>query len=204
MKFDAVVFDMDGVLIDAVEWHYLAFNNCLKLFGVSIDVNEHAEVFDGIPTSMKLKLLPEKRGFPQRLHPLVAALKQRNTMKIIADLCTPTFEHEYLLSRLKEAGYSVGLASNSIRSTIQLMLNNAALIDYFDVIVSNEDVIHPKPSPDPYLKACSDLGVDPARTLVIEDNQNGIQSALEAGCKVHAVNSPREVTWANIAKVLGD
>ena len=198
VNIDAIIFDMDGVLIDATEWHYLAFNSALSLFGFSISTEDHRSIFNGLPTSKKLEILSDKSDLPENLHGVINKLKQKFTMEIINNECRPIFQHEYLLSKLKNNGYKIVLESNYIISTIEAMLKNAALFDYFDVIVSNEDVVNPKPSPDPYLEACKILKVAPSQALVVEDNIHGVISAQKAGCHVMKVSSPSDVTWLGI------
>ncbi len=76
-KIKAVIFDMDGVLIDAKEWHYLALNRALKLFGMSIDYEQHLRRFDGLPTKEKLLTLHREQGLPPKLFNFINQLKQK-------------------------------------------------------------------------------------------------------------------------------
>ena len=108
--------------------------------------------------------------------------------------CYPMRNHLALLSYLKSKGYPLGLATNSIRKTALQMLNCAGIQDYFDSIITNEDVQFPKPHPEIYLKSAEKLGVAPKELLVFEDNPNGIRAATEAGCKVLRVTNPADVT----------
>jgi beta-phosphoglucomutase len=193
VKIEAVVFDMDGVLIDAKEWHYQALNRALALFGHSISRADHLTTFDGLPTTRKLDLLSRERSLPRKLHPFINEIKQVYTVEQIHGNCRPLFTHEYTLSRLKAAGYRLGLASNSVRSTVDLMMEKSGLKPYLDVVLSNQDVSKAKPDPEMYLKAAQLLGVAPAACLVVEDNENGIRSAEGAGCPVLVVADVHEV-----------
>jgi len=193
LRIEAVVFDMDGVLIDAKEWHYEALNRALALFGHSISRADHLTTFDGLPTTRKLELLSRERSLSRKLHPFISEMKQIYTVEQIQGHCRPLFTHEYTLSRLKAAGYRLGLASNSIRSTVELMMEMSGLRPYLDVLLSNQDVTRAKPDPEMYLKAAEMLGVAPAACLVVEDNENGIQSAKAAGCPVLVVSGVHEV-----------
>lgn len=189
----AVVFDMDGVLIDAREWHYLALNRALALLGYEISRYDHLSTYDGLPTRRKLQMLTVEQGLPQELHSFLNALKQQYTMESVATQCKPIFQHEYALARLKSMGYALGCASNSIRHTMEEMLGRAQLLGYLDATISNEDVEKPKPDPGMYLMAMSRLGVQPEETLVVEDNENGIRAATDAGAHVMVVGSPEDV-----------
>lgn len=201
-KIGAVVFDMDGVLIDAKEWHFDALNRALELFGYSISRIEHLTTFDGLPTRRKLELLTLDRGFPAGLHEFVNDMKQAYTMEQAHLKCKPLFLHEYALSRLKAMGYKLAVASNSVRGSVELMMNKSNLIDYFEFLISNEDVSNPKPDPEMYQTAASKLGFSPAECLVVEDNPNGIASAESAGCHVLVVEDVREVTLENIVQAI--
>jgi beta-phosphoglucomutase len=193
MAIEAVVFDMDGVLIDAKDWHYEALNKALVLFGYEISRADHVSTFDGLPTRRKLEMLSRDRGLPRSLHPFLNELKQQYTIDQVYLMCKPLFVHEYALSHLKARGYKLGLASNSIRSTVELMMHKSSLAHYFDVMLSNEDVQKAKPDPDIYLRVAEVLGVAPANCLVVEDNPNGIKAAEDAGCALLVVNSVHDV-----------
>lgn len=202
MSIEAVVFDMDGVLIDARDWHYQAMNRALGLFGVKISMADHLARYDGLPTKRKLEILSEDEGIaslvPRGLYPFIAEMKQRYTAEIVYTKCRPVFKQEYLLAKLHASGYKMAVASNSIRNTVETMMNLAGLSGFLDVMLSNEDVSNPKPAPDIYMLAMRMLGVQPQNTLIIEDNENGIKAALASGAHVMAVNDPSDVSWPNV------
>jgi beta-phosphoglucomutase len=127
------------------------------------------------------------------LHSFLNELKQQYTVEQIHLHCKPVFVHEYALSNLKARNYKLGLASNSIRSTVELMMEKASLSQYLDIMLSNEDVSRPKPHPDMYLKSAELLGVPPSRCLVVEDNANGVKAAEAAGCPLLVVKSVLDV-----------
>src|SRR6476469_7409455 len=105
MSVQAVVFDMDGVLIDAREWHYEALNRALSHFGLAISRFDHLVSYDGLPTRTKLEMLSREHGLPVQLHDFINGLKQDFTLETVARECRPTFAHEYALSRLRQDGY---------------------------------------------------------------------------------------------------
>lgn len=198
VKIKAVAFDMDGVLIEAKDWHYEALNRALGLFGHTISRIDHLTTFDGLPTKKKLEMLTLDRGLPRGLHGMINELKQVYTTEITHQKCKPTFAHEYALSKLKGQGYKLAVASNSIRPTVELMMEKSNLRGYLDVLVSNQDVANPKPHPEMYLAAAAKLGVTPAECLVVEDNPHGVKAAEAAGCPVLVVQGVDEVYLANI------
>lgn len=194
----AIIFDMDGVLIDARDWHYLALNKALSFFGFEINRFEHLMAFDGLPTKAKLSMLSDREGLPAALHPFINQLKQQFTMEFVHAQCRPRFVHEFALSNLKRQGYILVVASNSIRNTVQVMLDRAALLPYFEFTLSNEDVKNPKPDPEIYTLAITNLGLLPEECLIIEDNENGFKAALASGAHVMKVQKVDEVNFHNI------
>ncbi|OUM09047.1 HAD family hydrolase [Pseudomonas syringae] len=194
----AVIFDMDGVLIDAKEWHYDALNKALGLFGYNISRHEHLTAYDGLPTSRKLDMLSVERDLPVALHGFINEMKQQYTMEIVHAQCKPTFVHQYALSSLKTLGYKLAVASNSIRNTVDVMMDRADLGRYLDLQLSNEDVKHAKPAPDIYLKAIRQLGLLPTECLIVEDNENGIKAARASGAHVLVVAHTCDVNLSNI------
>ena len=197
-KIKAILFDMDGVLIDAKEWHFVALNKALALFGMEISRYDHITTFDGLPTSKKLEMLTIERGLPKELCSFINKVKQKNTMDEVILKCKPNFLHEYALSRLKAEGYILCLCSNSIKKTISTMLEKARIHDYFDLIISAEDVLKCKPDPEMFLNAIERFNIDPSEAIIIEDNEHGIKAALSTGAHLLAVENVNEVNYFNI------
>ena len=194
----AVLFDMDGVLIDAKDWHYEALNKALGLFGMEISRYDHLSTFDGLPTKVKLEMLSKRYYLPQELHSFINEMKQEFTIDIIHEKCHPLFHHEYALSKLHKDGYKIAVCSNSVRKTIELMMQKAGLMPYLDLIVSNEDVKRAKPDPEMYLTAMEKFGLDPKEGVIVEDNPNGIQAAKASGGNVLEVATVLDVNFTNI------
>lgn len=189
---------MDGVLIEAKDWHYEALNKALSLFGFEISRYDHLVTFDGLPTSRKLEMLTVERGLPRSLHGFINEMKQRYTMDFVYTCCKPRFIHQYALSHLKADGYRLALASNSIRKSIELMIEKAGLTPFMEFMLSNQDVVKAKPDPEIYQIAIKRLGLEPDECLICEDNQNGIQAALASGAHLFKVDTVNDVTYANI------
>ncbi|MYM36634.1 HAD-IA family hydrolase [Duganella sp. FT94W] len=203
-RIKAIIFDMDGVLIDAKEWHFEALNRALTLFGMAISRYDHLVTYDGLPTKTKLRMLSLERGLPEALHGFINEMKQIYTMEVIYARCKPVFQHQFALSRLRAQGYRMAVCSNSIRHTIAMMLERAELLPFLEFYLSNEDVAAPKPAPDMYLQAIARLGLRPDQCLIVEDNPNGIKAARDSGAHVLCVHDVREVNYANIAQTLAD
>lgn len=197
-RIRGVIFDMDGVLIDAREWHYQALNQILVQFGLAISREDHLEEFDGLPTREKLQRLSARYGLPVELHSFINEMKQHYTVPLIHQHCWPVFEHQYALARLQRDGYRLAVASNSIRNSIDTMLTRAHLLPYLEFFLSNEDVVKGKPDPEIYLSAMHRLALAPAECVVVEDNPHGVAAARAAGAQVLRVSDPSEVTWSRI------
>lgn len=203
-KIKAILFDMDGVLIDAKDWHYEALNKALKLFGMEISRYDHLTTFDGLPTKVKLQMLSKRYYLPEELHPFINDVKQSYTAELVYQRCHPMFHHEYALSKLKQEGYKIAVCSNSIRKTIELMMDRAGLTPYLDLIVSNEDVSKAKPDPEMYQTAIRKFGIKPEECIVVEDNPNGIQAGKASGATVLEVATVYDVNYDNIMRKIGE
>lgn len=197
-KIKAILFDMDGVLIEAKDWHYEAMNKALKLFGMEISRYDHLVTYDGLPTRKKLEMLSIERGLPKPLHQFIDAMKQQYTMEIVYAQCKPRFYHEYALARLKKEDYRMAVCSNSVRNSIEMMMQKACLEKYFDFYVSNQEVLHGKPNPEMYIKAIEKMGLSPDECLILEDNENGIKAALASGAHLLKIETVEDVNYENI------
>lgn len=204
MTIKAILFDMDGVLIDAKDWHYEALNRALDLFGMPISRLDHLTTFDGLPTRKKLEMLSLERGMPSTLHDFINEMKQQYTMDIVHSRCNPRFTHEYALSKLKSFGYGLAVCSNSIRNTVEVMMHKANLIQYFDLLVSNEDVSKGKPDPEMYVKAITHFNLKPEECLVVEDNENGIRAARASGAHLLVVRTVADTNLDNIQRRIAE
>ena len=118
----AVLFDMDGVLIEAKDWHYESLNMALDIFGMPISRLDHLTTFDGLPTRKKLEMLSLEKGLPRQLHEFINELKQSYTQEIVFKSCKPLFVHEKALATLKSQGYKMAVCSNSVRASVTLMM----------------------------------------------------------------------------------
>lgn len=200
MTIKAIIFDMDGVLIEAKDWHYEALNQALELFGYKISRYDHLVTFDGLPTKKKLEMLSMERGLPRGLHKFINHMKQIYTMEHVYMKCKPLFCHQYALSRLKSEGYRLALGSNSVRITIDMMLGKADLMKYMDFTLSNQDVTKSKPDPEIYNTAIARFNLKPEECLIVEDNPNGVKAALASGAYLLQVDTVYDVNYQNIRR----
>lgn len=183
-KMKAVLFDLDGVLIDATEWHYDALNDALRLFGWEITREMHVAFYNGLPTKEKLRYLSEQEGLPKSLHPIIHKLKRKYTDDKVYNFCRPNYGKQLLLTYLKQKGYFLACCSNAQKYSVLNMLSRADIEKYFDLIIGNDEGFAPKPSPDIYFAAFKALGVSPEETVIVEDAPHGIAAAKASGAKV--------------------
>ena len=202
MKIKAVIFDLDGVLVDATEWHYEALNRALALFGYNISRYQHVTAYNGLPTRKKLEMLSVEKGFPRGLQSLVNKIKQKYTREEILRSCVPVFEKEFMVHQLKRDGFKLACCSNSIRESVELMLRGSGIWELFDCVLSNEDVKQAKPDPEMYLTAFQRLGVKPEEAMVVEDAPHGIEAARRSGAVLCEVTGFNEVDYARIKRAL--
>lgn len=185
-----LIFDLDGVLVETKEIHYRALNKALKLNGLEeISLEQHLEKFNGLPTLAKINLLKEEGLVLERqLEEKVLKDKKQFTKEELSNL-TEDEELAKILYDFCGANYTIGVASNAIRKTVLECLGRLQINYYVDHILSNEDVINPKPNSEIYIKMAKELNLEPCKCLVFEDNKYGIQSAIDAGCAVIKINS---------------
>ena len=197
-----VIFDLDGVLIDSRDMHYEALNRALAAVGDEyiIDREEHLSTYDGLPTARKLNLLTENKGLPVDKHQQVWEDKQKATLDIFGEL-----EHDYELmhyfKQLKDKGYQVAVASNSIRNTVKLVLLRLGLLEFIDYHMSNEDVHRNKPFPEMYWQCMTACNALPKNTVILEDSHIGRQGALDSGAHLVAIENRNDLNQDKIDKI---
>ena len=160
MAIKLIIFDLDGVLVDAKELHYEALNRALESIDPKyvIEREAHLSKYDGLNTTKKLEILTKEKGLPEDKHNLVWKLKQKKTLEIIQNYSEDTRLID-VLKKLKNDGFIIAVASNSIRDTVKFMLLQKGFIGYVDFFYSNQDVIHPKPNVEMYLRCIIKAGV---------------------------------------------
>ena len=193
-----IIFDLDGVLVDAREMHYEALNRALAKFGYTITRDEHLSTFDGLPTSKKLQMLTKLKGLPKDLYDSIWQEKQNQTKEIIDKQFTYDERMRAILKNLRNEGYWICVCSNSIRETTKMMLIRKGLLEFVDFFISNQDVQFSKPNPEMFLKAMINYGVGPRECVIVEDSHHGRQAAFDSGAYLCAVENVEDVTYKKI------
>jgi len=179
--FDAYLFDCDGTLVDSMPLHYEGWLHAIREQGAKFILPEDMYYEQaGIETSKLVDLLNERFGGNLDTT-TIASIKQDYV-----------FHHAYTLRELTpvadfarhiHATHPVAVVTGGRKDMVRKSLKAASLNHLFELIVNFEDVEHGKPAPDMFLFAAEQLGVQPARCLVFEDGELGIQGAKAAGMK---------------------
>ena len=180
---DAVVFDCDGVLVDSEPVSQRCWAETLAEFGVEMEgpfsrwagrtdaaIAEHHAALAGVPAHVLL----------DRAAAVLADVVEREGVDVYSDTAAA-------LERLG-GGVLAAVATNSERWRLDLLLKAAGMADWFDAAVASDDVAHPKPAPDVYLRAAELLGIEPGRCLVVEDSPTGVAAARAANMRVVALD----------------
>ena len=193
-----IVFDLDGVLVETKKLHYDAFNKSLRDVDPKYEISydEHLAKYDGLSTHKKLDLLGREKGLSGMEFESIWLRKQVYTSQMLREL-TPDIRLIEVLRKLKQK-YTIAVASNSIRDSVKITLLKLGLLEYVDFYLSNEDVKHPKPHPEIYLRSMIQSGATPKETLIIEDSVIGRNAANNSGAYLLGVNNSLDVTYEHI------
>jgi len=192
-----VVFDLDGVLVDACEWHRAALNKALKaLCDYEISLEEHYSTFNGVPTKVKLQKLTEMNIISPEIHQEIYEKKQELTIEIIKQNAEHREEKVQMIKDLRFAGYYIACYTNSIRETALLMLEKTGVLEHLDILVTNQDVVKSKPDPEGYNFLINKFNASKNNVIIVEDSPKGLAAAYATGCTVIKVSGPDEVDIA--------
>lgn len=191
-----VIFDLDGVLLDSRDLHFDALNEALRKVGEQyvISREEHLSKYDGLNTTKKLKMLTEDKGLPVHHYDQIWNDKQKATFDLIPNAY---FNKEAVLAMgvLKNRGWKIAVASNSIRETVKIALQSCAAMQFVDYFVSNEDVFNPKPFPEMYWQCMTKLKALPKDTIIVEDSHIGREGAMNSGAHLYPVKDAYDLKY---------
>jgi len=195
------------ILVEAKEIHFKTLNQALWEIGQSnkyvISEAEHLSTYDGLKTNQKLDMLTKSKGLPKDVHEHVWNRKQHLTIEAISGL-QPDLDKIELFKELRDRGYKLACASNSIRRSVLVMLAKIGIIEYMDLIISNEDVKNSKPHPEMYWKAMSMMGCLPEETLIVEDSPHGLLAASRSRASILRVDNPKDLVLSKIISKLDE
>jgi HAD superfamily hydrolase (TIGR01509 family) len=184
---DAVVFDMDGVLLASEEVWDAVREKYVRERGGRYD-EQIQRAMMGMSSHEWSRFLHDEAGVPESAEEIDAEVVQRMLDAYREHL--PLIPGAVAAVRRLAESFPLGLASSSNRELIDNALELAGLSQSFSATVSSEEVAHGKPAPDVYLEAARRLGVEPTRCTAVEDSHGGIRSAKNAGMRVVAIPNP--------------
>ncbi|MBW6410645.1 HAD family hydrolase [Clostridium weizhouense] len=178
----AIIFDMDGVIVDSERIYFGIERDVFSHFKIKISKEEHEgfvgssleNMWDKIIKDKSLKICPKDTVNYHKQY----VMKHMEGLELV-----PIKNVKEFINDIKEKNIKIALASSSTKALINLILNKLEIRNLFDVIVSGEEVKQSKPNPEIFLKAAKFLNVDPSDCIVIEDSSNGVRAAKKAGMK---------------------
>jgi HAD superfamily hydrolase (TIGR01509 family) len=191
----ALIFDLDGVLVDSRELHYEVLNSALAEIDPKYVITEEEQrvTYEGLTTKDKLEILSKIKGFPKDKFYSVWESKQKKTEEVFSGLNIDS-ELVSIFKLIKSYGFGIGVVSNSVRKTLDSCLSSLGLESFVDVSISNEDVLFPKPDPEGYLKAISLLGTSYKSVAIFEDSLVGREAAARSGATLVPVDNRSDLT----------
>jgi len=199
----AIIFDLDGVLIDSNYIHYETFIKAVQHINKDIyySYDEHNTLFNSMTTKNKVKILIQQGFLKNEDIDIIYEKKQELTHQAFHTL-QPNIQLISLFQQLVKNKYSLFCCSNSNTVNMKLILTKLGIIDYFQMILGNNDVIHPKPSPEIYTTIMSLANIDPNETLILEDSPIGLQAAYSSKAHVLEIKNINDVSYKNISNTI--
>jgi HAD superfamily hydrolase (TIGR01509 family) len=198
-----IIFDLDGVLLDSREIHYITLNKALALVDDKyvISREEHLSTYDGLSTTKKLEMLTNDRGLLKADHQFIWEQKQKFTVEEY-DAIQHSVYLIHIFKTLQGRGFKIAVASNSIRKTLGIALSRLGVLPFVDYFTSNEDVKRPKPYPEMYWQCMTACNAVPAETWIVEDSHIGRQAATDSGAHLIPVKDVHDVDLERILEAL--
>jgi beta-phosphoglucomutase len=202
----AVIFDLDGVIVDTAHYHFVAWQRLAKELGIEFTLHDN-ERLKGVSRMRSLEIILEIGGvtLSEEKREELATKKNSWFVDYIEDIKPNEIfpDVKEMLVQLREQGYKIALASSSKNADTVLRLLQVK--NLFDTIVDGTMITHSKPDPEIFLLAAHRLGIDPSLCVVFEDAEAGVEAALAAGMKCVGVGSIDQLGKANaIVKTTAD
>ncbi len=194
----AIIFDLDGVLVDTKKIHFEALNLALKKFKYNeISFEDHVKIFDGLPTNEKLKILNKKNNLPKKDFSKINKFKQKITSEILKKRIKKNLVLINIFKKLFK-NYKIAVATNAVNSTLKICLEKLGISKFVSFKLSNEDINFPKPNPEIYLRIFIKFGIYPSEALIVEDSHYGREAAISSGAKLLPIKKVEELTLKKI------
>ena len=183
-KYDGLIFDLDGTLADTMPTHFAAWSKSMATHGIEFS-EDRFYALGGVPTPVIIDLLASEQG--KILDSTVLAeAKEELFLELLKDV-QPVVPVK-LIAELHRGLMPLAVATGSLKWVAEKILKTLGIREWFTAVVGADDIVHPKPAPDTYIKAAELIGVDPTRCHAFEDTELGIQAARNAGMDVIDIN----------------
>ena len=189
---EAVIFDMDGVLVDSEPIHYEIENILFRKLGINVSDFLH-RTYLGTSSDFMYSDIKMKFNLPDSLIDIVL-LGESFSCEYFSNLKEIPLNEGVikLLKEIKKSGCKLAVATSSSPAIANILLNKCKIFSYFDAIVTTNEAGKSKPAPDVYLLAAQKIGITPSGCIVFEDSPNGLKAAKEAGMYCVAIQSNSE------------
>jgi len=194
-----IIFDLDGVLVDTKKIHYEALNIALNKYGFSpVSLDDHNKIYDGLPTSEKLKLLNKKKILPVKYFSKINSFKQIITNKLLKKKINKNKKIYNIFKTLNKKNYKIAVATNAVSATLDICIKRIGISRFVNFKLSNEDIKNPKPNPEIYLRIFIHFGIYPSNALIVEDSHYGREAAISSGAKLLPIKNLEELSLNKI------
>lgn len=183
----AVIFDMDGLLIDSEVISYKCYKKLIESYGYSFTMDDYVKDYPGKQLKVSLQFIKEHYHLDYDIEEKFQLFHRLETQFMQEDGVALKKGAKELLQYLKDHHYQIALATSSLPSRACHILDMHHILSYFDEIICASDVQRGKPYPDIFLKACERLNVLPSEAIVLEDSEAGIQAAYDAKVPVYCI-----------------
>lgn len=199
MKYQGVIFDLDGVICSTDEYHFLAWKALADRLGIPFD-RERNNLLRGVSRMASLEIILEKSDKSYSEEEKAAFAEEKNNLyrKLLANMSPADLSDDVrnTLNALRAAGVKLAIGSSS--KNTPFILDRIGLGDFFDKVADGNCITHSKPHPEVFLKAASMIELDPSVCLVVEDAHAGVEAAVAGTFDCAAMGDAREdehATW---------
>jgi HAD superfamily hydrolase (TIGR01509 family) len=194
----AIIFDLDGVLVDTKKIHYESLNKALlrSKINYQISYKDHINKFDGLPTQKKLEILIKEKKIRESFSKKIIKYKNYYTTKELSKINYNIILYNIIKKLSKK--YKIAIASNAIHETLSICIKKLRIKKFLSYKISNGEINFAKPHPEIYLRCFLALGIKPSEALILEDSHVGRLAALESGGNLMPIKEINEVNLKNI------
>jgi HAD superfamily hydrolase (TIGR01509 family) len=202
MKLKGIIFDGDGVLFDTENLHATAWKNFLPSYNINLTVEDFKDGI-GVEDKFFLKKLKEKGKIPESIEIEELVKKKSEKLQKILDITEIKISEEIKkILKYSKGKYKIAIASNSEKKFIFRVVEKLEISHFFDLILTRDDVVNPKPFPDIYKLASKKINVNPENLIAFEDSETGIISAKSAGIFCVGIKSTSDLEKLKMADII--